>query len=564
MKKKIFAALAASVMLCGLLTAPAAADTAAAEEKKTAVTQPVSSDEIREKELFGLSVDASAFTLNVGETRELKVSLNTDYYLADSLHFYSDDQSVAWVYPYIGGHVIGTSAGTAAIQVSARLDKNKVILSPEDNGERSVTVKVTVTEPTLSESQKAALKRLEEAEQNGRGFYLRERAVITGAISADAPRLTLDEVNRIVDPSQPCEKVWKALMDAQIYPDYYDTGDPTSLVYWLDNRGQEVIGIQDFSMIHYSRTDETGVLLEVQYLYPEPSHGTAGAEDSLNISEEIKDHFRVYEIYSDAETKPERRLVQDFKSIMRIYNTSPRFAFTAYNNIDDILASNLVPAKYYVVEDAAGELKFYNEEYTEMISTRYAEVGGSRKQLPYVDLPAKALERFRNPDFAKTYISPDAEVENVYWLSGESSMMGTAIYYRTSAGDYVYYNYYAIGEALFPVEMFCAYQQAITDEIAKYPESGGGINIADVWDLSAYQLKELSSAKPGDANCDGSIDVSDAVLIARFAAEDREATMTDQGRQNADVTHDGNVDGQDSTKILQYIAKKISLEDLVK
>ena len=119
MKKKIFAALAVSLMLGSILTAPAAADTAAAEEEKTAVTQPVSSDEIKEKELFGLSVDASAFTLNVGETRELKVSLNTDYYLADSLHFYSDDQSVAWVYPYIGGHVIGTSAGIAAIQVSA-------------------------------------------------------------------------------------------------------------------------------------------------------------------------------------------------------------------------------------------------------------------------------------------------------------------------------------------------------------------------------------------------------------------------------------------------------------
>ncbi len=74
----------------------------------------------------------------------------------------------------------------------------------------------------------------------------------------------------------------------------------------------------------------------------------------------------------------------------------------------------------------------------------------------------------------------------------------------------------------------------------------------------------LDEEKQGDANCDGSIDVSDAVLISRFAAEDREATMTDQGRQNADVTNDGNVDGQDSTKILQYIAKKISLEDLVK
>ena len=51
---------------------------------------------------------------------------------------------------------------------------------------------------------------------------------------------------------------------------------------------------------------------------------------------------------------------------------------------------------------------------------------------------------------------------------------------------------------------------------------------------------------------------------ARFAAEDREATMTDQGRKNADVTHDGNVDSQDAAKILQYIAKKITLEDLAK
>ena len=74
----------------------------------------------------------------------------------------------------------------------------------------------------------------------------------------------------------------------------------------------------------------------------------------------------------------------------------------------------------------------------------------------------------------------------------------------------------------------------------------------------------VTSLTAGDVNTDGIIDVSDAVLIARFAAEDREATMTDQGRQNADVTHDGNVDGQDTTKILQYIAKKIELEDLAK
>lgn len=66
----------------------------------------------------------------------------------------------------------------------------------------------------------------------------------------------------------------------------------------------------------------------------------------------------------------------------------------------------------------------------------------------------------------------------------------------------------------------------------------------------------------GDANLDCAVDVSDAVLVSRFAAEDRTAVITDQGRANADVTHDGNVDAQDAEKLLQYIAKKIGYEEL--
>ena len=75
------------------------------------------------------------------------------------------------------------------------------------------------------------------------------------------------------------------------------------------------------------------------------------------------------------------------------------------------------------------------------------------------------------------------------------------------------------------------------------------------------EQQEPVQGKPGDANCDGFCDVADAVLIARFANEDKDAVITDQGRQNADVTHDGNVDSQDAAKILQYIAKKISYEE---
>ncbi|MBP0976673.1 MAG: glycoside hydrolase, partial [Oscillospiraceae bacterium] len=53
----------------------------------------------------------------------------------------------------------------------------------------------------------------------------------------------------------------------------------------------------------------------------------------------------------------------------------------------------------------------------------------------------------------------------------------------------------------------------------------------------------------------GSIDVSDAVLLARFCTEDSTAAITDQGKQNADVNQDGNIELDDVTAILRKIAK---------
>ncbi len=78
----------------------------------------------------------------------------------------------------------------------------------------------------------------------------------------------------------------------------------------------------------------------------------------------------------------------------------------------------------------------------------------------------------------------------------------------------------------------------------------------------ALPCAAAGQTRAGDANCDGRVDVSDAVLTARFAAEDRNAVITDQGMANADVTGNGNVDSEDTTKILQYIAKKISYAEL--
>ena len=62
---------------------------------------------------------------------------------------------------------------------------------------------------------------------------------------------------------------------------------------------------------------------------------------------------------------------------------------------------------------------------------------------------------------------------------------------------------------------------------------------------------------PGDLNGDGSIDVSDAVLLARFVAEDATAEISTIGLLNADVDGNGNPGMEDVILILKYIARCI-------
>ena len=66
----------------------------------------------------------------------------------------------------------------------------------------------------------------------------------------------------------------------------------------------------------------------------------------------------------------------------------------------------------------------------------------------------------------------------------------------------------------------------------------------------------------GDADCSKQVDVSDAVLVARLSAEDKNAKITAQGKKNADVSHDGNLTTDDSLLILKYISKLITYKDL--
>ncbi|MCQ2469810.1 MAG: dockerin type I repeat-containing protein [Ruminococcus sp.] len=59
----------------------------------------------------------------------------------------------------------------------------------------------------------------------------------------------------------------------------------------------------------------------------------------------------------------------------------------------------------------------------------------------------------------------------------------------------------------------------------------------------------------GDANVDCDTDISDAILTARYAAEDTAVKLTEIGISNADMNGDGIVNGADSTAIVRKIAR---------
>ncbi|MBO4878074.1 MAG: leucine-rich repeat protein [Ruminococcus sp.] len=199
------------------------------------------------------------------------------------------------------------------------------------------------------------------------------------------------------------------------------------------------------------------------------------AEDSLNIREDIRERFRTYEVYSDSETKPELRLVSEPKRILKIYNAPPT-AFAYNDNIDDILAGSVL-SEYYIVDYYDKATEYYRIGEEELIKLNRTDGFSSV-------IENKAIQRLTDPDFVKKYISEDAEPLNVYYLSGKPSMCGTAIYYNTTAGEYVYYKGHISGEYLFTLADFCDYEKAMTDEGKEHTDTNWTLN-EYIWDFSA-------------------------------------------------------------------------------
>lgn len=74
---------------------------------------------------------------------------------------------------------------------------------------------------------------------------------------------------------------------------------------------------------------------------------------------------------------------------------------------------------------------------------------------------------------------------------------------------------------------------------------------------TAQTTVPVSEGKRGDVDCNGFVELADAILLCRYNAEDAAITVTTQGLQNAECDDDGILTSSDVTIILRYLAKLI-------
>ncbi|MDE6019876.1 MAG: dockerin type I repeat-containing protein [Ruminococcus sp.] len=157
---------------------------------------------------------------------------------------------------------------------------------------QTTTTTTTVSQPI--DEQQAALDKLAEKERILFGEFQRERAVISGELSSDASRLTLDEVNKIIRTSDSYDEICEKLREVQPYADYYGGSGVSLVEYWFDDKGaQKIVLILEQEDIFYAQCTEDGFLNEYQALY--------SVEKQMNLENYKTKMIGSYMIYNDVD-----------------------------------------------------------------------------------------------------------------------------------------------------------------------------------------------------------------------------------------------------------------------
>lgn len=208
-------------------------------------------------------------TIAEGEQIQLDLGVAPELYDLNDIRFYSVNKKA---YVSHSGKLIGCGAG-----------KDQVVVYAYDTSthtSKEFTLNVTVEKSDkISADDRAEIERLNGIETVD---FCRRKMELLGAISEDAPRLTMDKLQEFIDSSENNLELVKKVMNYVDYPDMVYDGNSTSYDFWLDSNGNEVVSIgYEANYAAYTKIADNGTVIGGQMLYPEK---TEFAENGKDIS----------------------------------------------------------------------------------------------------------------------------------------------------------------------------------------------------------------------------------------------------------------------------------------
>lgn len=105
----------------------------------------------------------------------------------------------------------------------------------------TVPQETATTTTAAPDDTQAALEKLTQKENRLFGEFQRERAVILGELSPDAPRLSLDKALEIIESSDSFAEICRKMHESQPLVDYIGGSGITRVEYWFDDKGSQKI-----------------------------------------------------------------------------------------------------------------------------------------------------------------------------------------------------------------------------------------------------------------------------------------------------------------------------------
>jgi len=501
----------------------------------------------------------------------------------------------------------------SSITTSTEETSDIITLSTTHPTETTITtIKTTIvtTAPQKIDEKNTALEKLAIKERRLVGKFERERAVLLGELDSDATRLTINDVQNIIDNSDSFNEIWQKLKEAQPYPDYYGGSGITNIEYWFDDRGeQKIMLIKPQEDILYVNCTEDGTVNEWEMLYTTDNQIDYAKAQTLLVN--------TYLIYNDIDdnivttqtTKPvtlvttttttnnllteeqnkaleelaikERQLVGKFereRAVLygEIKADAARLSIDEVKNIID--NSDSFNEIWQKLKEAQPYPDYYGGSGITNIEYWFDDRGEQKIMLikPQEDiLYVNCTEDGTVKDWDKIY----SKGNNVDFIQYQSIMIDSFIIYNDitlknplisvedilllskkhdelSWSDFENYDYSDIGDGSYIWEFNIKDSSSKLliggkdfrekpDYIILSMRTGVEVDVRKD-DLTPWFYDDSSSIK-GDTNCDGTVDMADAVLIMQALANPNkygingtaDHHLTEQGKLNGDMDGDG-------------------------